>query len=350
LLEWLRDPLTGAAFEVDPGAGTIGDDIREGRLTTIDGRTSYPIENRIPRFVRSADADQLQVQESFAFKWQQRATYESAAMQDHTRQFLVDRYGFESADAMDAFFAGRRRVLDAGCGSGFSAALWLGDRWRAGRAQWVGVDISRAVDLAQDRLESFPRMHFVQADLAAMPFAPATFDTIFSEGVLHHTPSTEKAVKALAGLLAPGGELLFYVYRRKAPIREFADDHIRRAISGLAPAEAWAALRSLTALGQALAELKAEVEIPADIPYLGIRAGRHDVQRLVYWHFVKAFWHPALDFEANNHVNFDWYHPAYAHRHTEDEIRGWCEDAGLSITRFDDRHESGFTVRAIRAH
>ena len=37
-------------------------------------------------------------------------------------------------------------------------------------------------------------------------------------------------------------------------------------------------LRSLTRLGQALAELKAEVEVPKDIPYLGIKAGRYDVQ------------------------------------------------------------------------
>ncbi len=34
-------------------------------------------------------------------------------------------------------------------------------------------------------------------------------------------------MKALVPLLAPGGELMFYVYRRKAPIREFTDDYVR---------------------------------------------------------------------------------------------------------------------------
>jgi len=46
-------------------------------------------------------------------------------------------------------------------------------------------------------------------------------------------------------------------------------------------------------------------------------------------------------------VNFDWYHPRYAHRQTEEEVRRWCGEAGLSIFHFDVQ-ESGFTVRAIK--
>ena len=79
----------------------------------------------------------------------------------------------------------------------------------------------------------------------------------------------------------------------------------------------------------------------------GIQAGRYDVQRLIYWHFAKLFWNPELTMEENLHVNFDWYHPRYAHRHSEEEVRGWCDDADLEITRFDVE-PSGFTVRAIR--
>jgi arsenite methyltransferase len=331
------------------GTPPNGQSVQEGELESLDGRATFPIANGIPRFVDSNDAGQLQTQSTFAFKWAQRGTYETDAMRTLARNFLVDRYGFATTDEMDAYFAGRTRVLDAGCGSGFSAALWLGDRWRRGHAEWVGADISQAVDLAQERIGGFPRMHFVQADVASLPFADATFDTIFSEGVLHHTPSTERSLKALARVLAPGGELLFYVYRRKAPLREFADDHIRAALSTRSPEDAWSALRPLTALARALADLNVAVDLDEDIPYLGIRKGRHDVQRLIYWHFLKLFWNPALDFEANNHVNYDWYAPAYAHRHTEDELRRWCAEAGLTIARFDDRHESGFTVRAVRA-
>ena len=54
--------------------------------------------------------------------------------------------------------------------------------------------------------------------------------------------------------------------------------------------EAWALLRPLTKLGKALADLHADIEVPEDIPYLGIKAGRYDVQRLIYWHFAKLYW------------------------------------------------------------
>jgi len=140
---------------------------------------------------------------------------------------------------------------------------------------------------------------------------------------------------------------MFYVYRKKGPIREFTDDHIRNIISSMPPEEAWNRLRPLTKLGQALAELQAEVEIPEGIPYLGIKAGRYNIQRLIYWHFAKLFWNEAFTLEENNHVNFDWYHPQYAHRQTEDEVRRWCDEVGLSIVHFDVQ-ESGFTVRAIK--
>jgi arsenite methyltransferase len=148
-------------------------------------------------------------------------------------------------------------------------------------------------------------------------------------------------------LLAPGGELMFYVYRRKAPIREFTDDYVRERLAELPPEEAWDAIRPLTRLGQALAELETEVEVPEDVPLLGIKAGRYDIQRLVYWHVAKLFWNSKMTFEENNHLNFDWYAPTYAWRHTEEEIRRWCADEGLEITRFDV-DDAGFTVRAIK--
>jgi SAM-dependent methyltransferase len=246
---------------------------------------------------------------------------------------------------MRAFFASRRRILEAGTGSGLSASVSLSGV--GGNQEWVGLDISAAIDLAQERLGHLRNTHFVQADVGRLPFRERTFDTIFAEGVLHHTPSTGAALKSLLTVLEPGGEILFYVYRRKSPIREFTDDHIRAMISSLDPEAAWAKLHPLTQLGRVLAELRAEIEVPEDIPYLGIKAGRYDLQRLIYWHFAKLFWNESFSFEENHQVNFDWYHPRYAHRHTETEIRRWCDEAGLVMTHIDAQ-ESGYTVRGIK--
>jgi SAM-dependent methyltransferase len=346
LLPLLVDPVSRQPLTLDSSSGD--ERIDAGSLRAVDGR-EYPIVRGIPRFVVTEDAGQQQTAASFGYKWQQQDSYGSAGMRSSLAPWIVARYGFASLPAMTDFFSTRRRVLDAGCGGGFFASLWMDDRWHKASTQWVGLDISAAIDVARDRLGAGPRTHFVQADLSSPPFAAGSFDAIIAEGVLHHTPSTARALAALIPLLEPGGEILFYVYRRKAPLREFCDDYIRQQIAGMDPADAWVAMRPLTALGRALAELHAEVDVPEDVPLLGIKAGRYDVQRLIYWHVAKLYWNDALAFEENTHVNFDWYHPTYAHRHTAEEIHEWCERGGLAVTHFDETQESGYTIRAVRA-
>lgn len=330
LLELVVDPVTGGALRL------AGD-----RLHAPDGRT-FLIRDGIPRFVGTIDPGQQQTSDAFGFKWAKRETYDSPEMHALALRWMLERYGFASAlEARDYFEVGAP-FLDLGCGSGLTSSLWM-DRWQGDA--WVGADISEAIDVAQRRLPDGPQTHFVQADLMALPFRPGTFRTVFSEGVLHHTPSTRAALAAAAAMLAPGGEILFYVYRRKSAVREFTDDHVRELLSGLPPEEAWAALRPLTTLGQQLAELHATVELDEGVPLLGIPPGQFDVQRLIYWHFAKLFWNEALTFETNNHINFDWYTPRYAHRQSEEEVREWCAALGLTIERFH-LDDAGYTVRA----
>lgn len=342
LLDILIDPASKAPLRLEERQPGPEGEVVEG-LLRAEGGAAYPVTNGVPRFVATEDAGQKQTGDSFGFKWGQRDSYESGAFHASYHEWLRGKYGFATDEEARDFFGGRRRTLEVGCGGGLSASLSHG----GGDQEWVGVDISSAIDVARERLGHFRGTHFVQADILRLPFREESFDAIFAEGVLHHTPSTERAVKSLAPLLAPGGELLFYVYRKKGPVREFTDDHIRGVVSKLSPGEAWEALRPLTRLGQALAELRAEVEVPEDIPYLGIKAGRHDVQRLIYWHFAKLFWNEDYPFETNHHINFDWYHPTYAHRQTEEDIRRWCAEAGLSVVYLHEQ-ESGYTTRAVR--
>jgi arsenite methyltransferase len=345
LLELLVDPMTGDALSLE--TESVGPDtaVTEGRLTNQRG-DRYPITDGIPRFVRTDDAGQLQTSATFGYKWGRRESYEDASAMATYCRWLVEKYGFESLEAWTSYFDGRKRILDVGCGSGYSSALWLDRPGWKGRAMWVGVDISDAIDVARERLGSVANTHFVQADALHMPFPPGSFDTIFSEGVLHHTPSTRAALLACARLLAPGGAFHFYVYRKKSPIREFTDDHVRAAIAEMSNDEAWESMRPLTKLARDLSRLGASVDVD-DIPVLGIKAGRYDVQRLIYWNFAKLFWNDSYPFEANLHVNFDWYRPQYANRQTEDQVRTWCAEASLRIDRFHEE-ESGFTVIASK--
>jgi arsenite methyltransferase len=345
LLGLLVDPVDGGSLSLEEQASE-GEDVMQGRLLGNGGR-AYPIEHAIPRFVITADPGQTQTQTSFGYKWAKRDSYGSEGMQSELHAWLLDRYGFESPEEMRSFFGERSCVLDAGCGAGFATSAWMGDGWNEAGGMWIGADISAAIDVARARLGRFDATHFVQADLLQLPFRHGSFDAIFAEGVLHHTPSTRRAFEALVPLLAPGGELMIYVYRRKGPLREFADDYVRDLLAEMTPEEAWEALRPLTKLAQALAELETEIEVLEDVPLLGILAGRYDVHRLIYWNVAKLFWNPNLTFEENNHVNFDWYAPRYAHRHTGEEVRGWYAQAGLEVWRFH-AHEAGFTVRGIK--
>jgi SAM-dependent methyltransferase len=345
LLDLLVDPVTGGPLTLETASLEEDGSVAEGSLRSDSGER-YAVQRSIPRFVRTDDAGQLQTSTSFGYKWGRRDSYEDAAATDSYRHWLLDKYGFASVEAWAGYFDGRRRVLDVGCGSGYSSALWLDTPHWKGRAMWVGVDISEAIDIARDRLGSVTNTHFVQADALRMPFAPGTFDAIFSEGVLHHTRSTREALLACALLLAPGGAFHFYVYRKKAPVREFTDDHVRSVLAAMTNDQAWEAMRPLTKLARDLAALHATVEVE-DIPVLGIKAGRYDLQRLIYWNFAKLFWNDSYPFETNLHVNFDWYRPHYANRQTEAEVRAWCAEAGLRIDRLHGE-ESGFTVIASK--
>lgn len=323
------------------------EDVLSGTLLANDG-TKYSIRNGIPRLVTSMDKEQLQTSDSFGFKWKKLDTYDTKEFKDFAAKWYLKKYGFVSLDEWAASFSNKKRILDIGCGSGFSSSLILESRGWRGSASWVGVDISEAIDVARDRLARIQNTDFIQSDALKLPFRNGSFDVIFSEGVFHHTPSTKLAIFEAARVLEPDGEIYFYVYRRKAPVREFTDDFVREKLSQLSDEDAWDAMRSLTMLGKVLSEAEVNISIPDDIPLLGIKAGTYDVQRLIYFHFAKLFWNKDLAFEENVHVNFDWYRPKYAHRHTAEEVREWCHDSALVITRFFE-DESGHTIIARKA-
>ena len=307
----------------------------------------YVLDHGILRAEALVSQEQEQTADTFGFKWQQLATFDGETAVRRTRDWLLERYGDVGDASWWAEYGDTPFFLDAGCGAALSSLALLGDRLRSVR--FVGAVISEAVDVAARRCaEQGVEGAFLQDDLAALPFAPGSFDVVFSEGVLHHTDSTRNALQHLAVLLSPGGRLLFYVYRKKGPIREFTDDYIRALLQDMAPEEAWKALEPLTKLGVALGELGTEIVIPEDIDLLEIPAGRYDIQRFFYWHVAKAFHHLDLSFDELNCINYDWYAPVNASRHTPEEIRGWCASAGLAIER-ERVEEAGITIVATRA-
>lgn len=315
----------------------------EGGSVQLQGQP-FVMQRGILRSKAMVSQAQGQTEKAFGFKWQLRDTFESKVSLARMREWLVDRYGKVSESAWLKEHGERPLILDAGCGAAMSALELFGNELR--RARYLGIDISTAVDVAAARFtEHGLGGGFLQANISQLPLAPNSVDIIFSEGVLHHTDSTEKAFFALAELLKQGGRFLFYVYRKKGPLREFTDDYIRDRIQAITPEDAWKAVMPLTELGKVLGELNIEINVPKTIELLEIPAGKINLQRFFYWHVFKAFYRPDMSIEEMNHINFDWYAPRNAHRHTIEEVRGWCEKADLTIER-ERVEEAGITIIA----
>jgi SAM-dependent methyltransferase len=286
---------------------------------------------------------QQQTSDAFGFKWAKRDTFEGGPL-NYLKEWLLEQYGnvatapwlFDTSDAPI--------LLDAGCGAAMSALALFEPV--LDRIRYLGVDVSTAVEIAKTRFDERGRAaSFLQADLNRLPLPEQSVDLIFSEGVLHHTDNTAAALAAVVRHLKIGGRILFYVYRKKGPIREFTDDFIRDKLGQMTPEQGWEAVLPLTKLGKILGELNIQIEIPESIELLDIPSGCIDLQRLFYWHVLKAYYRPEMSLEEMNHLNFDWYAPKNAHRHTVEEVRLWCERLSLTIEH-EYVQQAGITIIA----
>jgi SAM-dependent methyltransferase len=338
LVELLRDPATGSKLTLSDAQPAEGE-VASGTLTAADG-TRYPIVGGVPDMVRrdKFEEGQAATVESFSWKWKKAQHYRESTI-GHYTQWYLDRYGFGSEQKLAALLKGKQRILDAGTAHGRDAAMYA----RNASATVFGVDISAGIRNAYRDLEGIQNLHLVQGDLTRLPFADGFFDFIGCDQVIHHTPNTRASVAHLVTKLAPGGHLAFYVYKVKGPVREFCDDYIRERTTKMPPEEVMRVSEAITKLGKALTELKVTVDVPEDIPILGIKAGKQDIQRFIYWNMFKCYYNETMDWDSNVITNFDWYHPLHAHRHTEEEVRAWCAEEKLSIEHLDVQ-ESGISV------
>lgn len=107
-------------------------------------------------------------------------------------------------------FAGAR-LLEIGCGMGTDLL-----QFARGGARCTGVDLTpRSIEITRHRfaLYNLPG-DFMIADGEQLPFADASFDVVYSNGVLHHTPDTERAVREAHRVLRPGGIAKVMLYHR----------------------------------------------------------------------------------------------------------------------------------------
>jgi ubiquinone/menaquinone biosynthesis C-methylase UbiE len=113
------------------------------------------------------------------------------------------------ANHFDLSWLKGKKCLDAGCGSGrYSVALAL-----HGASSISAIDVSEGgLKEAARRAVDFPQITFQQASVLNLPFEDATFEFVWSAGVIHHTADFDQALSELTRVLQPGGKLFLLVY------------------------------------------------------------------------------------------------------------------------------------------
>jgi 2-polyprenyl-3-methyl-5-hydroxy-6-metoxy-1,4-benzoquinol methylase/uncharacterized protein YbaR (Trm112 family) len=338
--EWCelrRMPIAAAtpALDANECAACYGREIDEGVLACQSCKALYPIVDAVPRLVRNAEQqygaflDRHRVairklvgrepaasaegdgQDPAIFDERSNASFglQWTNQSDDDKTWFKDDAAVRKDEFLYSLNVTREElegalILDAGCGNGRLTAS-LADFG----AEIVGMDLSAGVDRAQAGKRRFAGdrahfVHFIQANVMELPIRPGRFDLIHSSGVLHHTPSTERAFTSFLSAVRPGGRVYAQFYRRRAAWIGIPNAIIRSITSRLPPRPlyrlCWAMVPLHTALVRLVARLRGESS--------PIGAASHGERALSL---------------------FDNFSPRYQYRYRPQEMRTMFQKAGL---------------------
>lgn len=272
--------------------------------------------------------NQFQTEKIFSDKWTEVEQYEGVDKL-YTFQFewFLKLYGFDSEEQLADYLKDKKVIIDTGCGLGYKAA-WFARL--APQSLVIGIDISDSLELAAKNFQSQKNLFFLKRDIAATGLKNNTIDFVVCDQVIMHTEVPEKTFAHLSDITSIKGEFACYVYSKKALPRELVDDYFRKATHNISNDEMWKFSEQLTELGKRLSELNITFESP-DIPLLGIKGGKYDIQRFIYWHFLKCFWREDWGFDLCKSTNYDWYAPSNAKRFSKEEFLDMVSASNMSV-------------------
>jgi len=275
---------------------------RDEKFFCLQCQKEFPSVRGVFRFVGPEN-----YADSFGYQWQR---FDRTQL-DHSGRNLSEP-DFRSKTGLTPEDLNGKLVLDVGCGMGRFAEV--ATRWGA---RVVGIDLSAAAEVAARNLAERDFVAF-QADVFALPFAPESFDYIYSVGVLHHTPDCEKAFKNLPRYLKPGGSIAIWLYTGYNKWYRFSDIY-RKVTSRMPRKMLLAILRVIVPLFYWLDRgLRA-------IPVIG-----RPVAGFVHHLFPV---NRNADPQVRVLDTFDWYSPTFQSKHTYEQVFRWFESCGLGDLR-----------------
>ena len=197
LLEILACPKCSGNLETT----TATNEIIEGKLFCQSCGLEYLVTNGIPRFIEPDN-----YASSFGYQWN---LFRKEQIDSHNGTNLsAKRFWAETGWTKEDLKG--KWILDAGCGAG----RFL-DVASTTEAEIIGVDISNAIDAAQENLQGRENLHFVQASIYELPFKKKSFDCCYCIGVIQHTPDPKESLRAIANMTKPDGEIAVTIYERR---------------------------------------------------------------------------------------------------------------------------------------
>ena len=140
-------------------------------------------------------------------------TDEARASAEYFAEIEERRYAthYHLAELFASLAGSSGKLLEVGCGIGVDSI----------QLAKAGFDVT-AVDLTENALavareyatHAGVTIDFRRANAENLDFPDATFDVVYSFGVLHHTPDIEQAVSEVHRVLKPGGKALIMLYAR----------------------------------------------------------------------------------------------------------------------------------------
>ncbi len=135
----------------------------------------------------------------------------------------LERLRYEMQPEIHAFAqfsrARGKKVLEVGAGAGTDFLQWV----RSG-AKAYAIDLTEeAIQHIKHRLELYnlEAEGYAVADSEDLPFDDDEFDIVYSWGVIHHTPDTEKALREIIRVCKPGGTIKIMIYHRRSLLAYF---------------------------------------------------------------------------------------------------------------------------------
>lgn len=269
-------------------------EVTEGMLTCLSEHL-FPVRRSIPRFI-SEQIGLQRTKQTFDVEWKE-FHYREKIYGHSQEEELQD---FFHRMVVDDGFLRDKTVLDAGCGMGR-----LTHSISHFASEVVGIDLSEGVDDAQRLNLKRSNAHILQGDIMTLPFKEASFDYVFSKGVLHYVSDVRKCLSSLASRVKPGGALSVTLYPRMSPLFEAFNEVVRRATVRLP-------IRAVFLLSHLLVPL-----LSLAWRWSGLRKRR-------------------IECNERAHMIFNWLSSPYQNRATNREAEAWFRELGFEGIRLSD--------------